>query len=71
MSYGELLVLSKSLLERIKRLDVQIKTEIFGERSEVTTSIKTERQIAYDMLLEVGNLRQEHQEVEAAKVIDI
>ena len=71
MSYGELLVLSKSLLERVRQLDRQIRSQVFGKTSEVASGLKTQRAITYELLCEVGNIRQDHTEVDESKVIDI
>jgi hypothetical protein len=71
LSYGELLVLSKALLMRIRQLDGQLRMlDAQHNRDKWEYRGKeTERAICYEILIEIGNLRQDHTEVD--KVIEM
>jgi hypothetical protein len=74
LSYGELLVLSRSLLFRIRQLDGEIRIQLGSPNPEydrVVRDKQTERTIAFEMLLEVGNLRHVHTEVDESSIIDL
>jgi hypothetical protein len=71
LSYGELKVLSLALLQRFNLLSKQLAPLAGTGENQVVRDLKTQRRIVYELLLEVGNERQDHSDVDKAIIIDV